>query len=253
MKNLLIGAISGNYQVSDIKKWVETSNFEGVHRTLLLYNSTQNPELIEFLHKNNIEIIPPGFGFSGQPKSTFEVNTGTTTMSNSYDLVHNLRFLHIYFYLKENNFEKIFTTDVKDVYFNSSPFDRVPSEGIITTGEVIKYKEDQWNANHLITNLGAIGLEYLDEEVLNVGVFGGGNADVKNLCRDIYLMSCGKHKVADQTSFNHLIRTTYKNKALLTSIEDNFAVHLQVVARGQVKFNLDNLKNYCIIHQYDRI
>jgi len=253
MKNLLIGAISGNYQVSDIEKWVTTSNFPGVHRTLLLYNHTQNPELIKFLQQNNIEIILPEFGFSGREQKLFEVNTGKTNINNSYELVHNLRFLHIYFYLKDNHFDKVFTTDVKDVYFNSSPFDRVPLEGIIATGEVIKYKEDQWNTNHLITNLGVIGLEYLEEEVLNVGVFGGGIKDVKNLCRDVYLMSCGKHRVADQTSFNHLIRTTYKDKTHLTSIEDNYAVHLQVIASGKVKFNLDNIKNYCIVHQYDRL
>jgi len=253
MKNLLIGAISGNYSAKDIEKWVSTSNFQDVHRTLLLYNHTQNPELITFLQQNNIEIVLPEFGFDGQEQKVFGVDTGRTTMGNSHNLVHNLRFLHIYFYLRDNKFNKIFTTDVKDVYFNSSPFDLTPSEGIIATGEVIKYNEDAWNTNHLVTNLGALGLEYLNEEVLNVGVFGGGYKDIKNICRDIYLMSCGKHKVADQTSYNHLVRTTYKDKTKFTSIEDNFAVHLQVVAKGQVKFNLDNLKNYCIVHQYDRL
>ena len=36
--NLLIGAISGNYNPHDLKNWVETSNWDNCERILLLYN-----------------------------------------------------------------------------------------------------------------------------------------------------------------------------------------------------------------------
>ena len=42
MKNLLIGAISGNYSPQDLKNWVETSNWENCERVLLLYNPSNN-------------------------------------------------------------------------------------------------------------------------------------------------------------------------------------------------------------------
>jgi len=44
MRNLLIGAISGNYGIKDVDRWVESSNIFGCERILLLYNNT-NSEL----------------------------------------------------------------------------------------------------------------------------------------------------------------------------------------------------------------
>ena len=74
-----------------------------------------------------------------------------------------------------------------------------------------------------------------------------------NLCRDIYLLSCGKPLVADQTSFNYLIRNGYRKKTTLTSIQDYFAVHLHVVSTGQIKLDLSKINDYIIVHQYDRL
>ena len=252
MKNLLIGAISGNYNPTDIERWVTTSKFKDTKRVLLLYNNTK-PELVSYLRDQDVEVVVPDFNFHNTSTTSFETNTGTMTVDSSYLLVHNIRFLHIAHFLKDAEFEKVFITDVKDVYFNQSPFDRTPNHGIIATGEVIKYKDDPWNVEHLITNLGIFGYDLWDSEVLNVGVFGGDKDSVMRLCRDIYLMSCGKHKVADQTSFNYLIRTTYSDLATVTSIQDNFAVHLHVVSTGQVPFDLSRIPQYTIIHQYDRL
>jgi len=253
MNNLLIGAISGNYTVENIKRWVETSEWEDVDRVLLVYNQQDNPKLLTYLQENKIGVIIPNFDFFGQPLTTVNTNTGNITPETSYTLVHNLRFFHISQYLEQVDYTKVFTTDVKDVYFNKSPFEKTPESGIVATGEVIRYSEDEWNTRHAITNLGLFGYNLLEEEVYNVGVFGGGKEDVKSLCRDIYLLSCGKPLVADQTSFNYLIRNSYKDKTTLTSIGDYFAIHLHVVANGKVKFDLDNINKYIIVHQYDRL
>ena len=56
MKNLLIGAISGNYSPNDLTNWIETSNWENCERVLLLYNPSNNG-LEEYLKQNNITII----------------------------------------------------------------------------------------------------------------------------------------------------------------------------------------------------
>lgn len=251
--NLLIGAISGNYSVKDIQRWVETSNFDDVERVLLLYNSKENPQLQQYLKQNNVGVVFPTFDFFGQEKDLFETNTGKVTLDNSYELVHNIRFLHIATYADGTDCDKIFITDVKDVYFNSNPFDRTPSDKLIVTGEVVKYNEDAWNTEHLQVNLGVAGMSILDKEVHNVGVFGGNAELVVALCRDIYLMSVGKLKVADQTSFNYLINNSYKDRVVHTSINDLFAIHLHVVAAGKVQFNLNDINKYSIVHQYDRL
>lgn len=252
MKNLLIGAISGNYSINDVKNWVETSNFTNTERVLLLYNS--NLKLEEYLKENNIFIIKPNFDFWGQEKENFTTDTGKMDLVTSYDLIHNVRFFHIWKYLQDNVYDKILITDVRDVYFNDDPFLNLDKSKITATSEVIIYKNETWNQQHLYENLGLIGIETLLEyPVYNVGVFGGPYNLIKDICADIYLMSVGKSKVGDQTSFNYLIQTKYKNLTNFTSIEDNLAVHLHVVNAGLVSFDLNKIKNYKIIHQYDRI
>lgn len=253
MKNLLIGAISGNYNVSDVRKWVETTNGFDIDRTLLLYNSNNN-ELIEYLLSQNINVIPVTHNFYGNEIDKFEVDTGRMTLESSYDIVHNIRFFHIWQYLNDNEYDKVLITDVRDVYFNRNPFDHIPHNMLIASSEMIKYKNEDWNKRHLVTNLGGIGIEtLLDKEVYNVGVFGGAAHYVKNISKDIYLMSVGKPLVADQTSFNYLIQTSYKDDTMFTDLNDRFGIHLHVIANGFVDFDLNKIDDYTIVHQYDRL
>ena len=253
MKNLLIGAISGNYNVSDVRKWVETTNGFDIDRTLLLYNSNNN-ELIEYLLSQNINVIPVTHNFYGNEIDKFEVDTGRMTLESSYDIVHNIRFFHIWQYLNDNEYDKVLITDVRDVYFNRNPFDHIPHNMLIASSEMIKYKNEDWNKRHLFTNLGGIGIEtLLDKEVYNVGVFRGAAHYVKNISKDIYLMSVGKPLVADQTSFNYLIQTSYKDDTMFTDLNDRFGIHLHVIANGFVDFDLNKIDDYAIVHQYDRL
>jgi len=250
--NLLIGAISGNYSVDDISGWVETSQFDNTERVLLLYNNI-NIELVNYLNKNKVLIFNPNFDFWSNEKTLFETNTGNNTLENSYNLIHNLRFFHIWYFLQDNknHWDQIIITDVKDVYFNSNPFDNLEDNKLTATSEIITYESEKWNEEHLRANLGIIGhLALWNKPVYNVGVFGGNAQLVQDICADIYLLSVGKIKVADQTSFNYLIQTKYKD---VTNFTEDLAVHLHVVNAGLVDISLDKIPNYKIVHQYDRI
>jgi len=151
-------------------------------------------------------------------------------------------------------YDKVLITDIKDIYFNNNPFDLLSSSFITATSEEIIYENEEWNKAHIHYNLGIIGLQtLLDKPVYNVGVFGGNYELIKNICADIYLMSVGKYKVADQTSYNYLIQTKYKDKTIFTDLKNNLAIHLHVINAGLVQFNLNNINQYSIVHQYDRI
>ena len=253
--NLLIGAISANYSPSDIERWVTTSNWDNCEQVLLVYNVTsQDNPLLNYLKEHNVTVLQPNFDFWGSSKLEFEHHTGHCTLETSYYLIHNIRFFHIWNYLQDEIYEKVLITDVRDVYFNHNPFNLIPNDKLVATSEEILYKNHQWNQTHLHYNLGVIGLStLLDEPVYNVGVFGGSTKLVQDISADIYLLSAGKHKVADQTSFNYLIQTKYKHLTEFSGIDDKFAVHLHVVNEGLVTFNYKNVKDYAIIHQYDRI
>jgi hypothetical protein len=253
MENLLIGAISGNYEIKDISRWIESSNEFNCDRILLLYNNT-NQSLSDYIMNNNVDVIVPEFDFHATQIKQFETNTANNNLETSYNLIHNIRFLHIWKLLNDVKYEKVLVTDVRDVYFNNEPFDKIPNDMIVASSEEIEYEKESWNNRHMFLNLGIIGTELLsDKKIYNVGVFGGGGEYVKNISRDIYLMSVGKQLVADQTSFNYLIQTSYKNNVLFTDLKDKFAVHLDVVSKGLVDFDLSTMKDYSIIHQYDRL
>lgn len=255
MKNLLIGAVSTNYKVSDIERWVLTSRWDECERVLLVYPTQQYINtLSEFLQKHNVTVIYPDFNFWGNPQSNFLSDTGKMTISSSYELIHNIRFLHIWTLLSQQVYNKVLITDVRDVYFNRNPFSELDVNSITATSEEIIYHTHLWNHQHLHSTLGLIGNVMLsNSNVYNVGVFGGGYELVKQLCADIYLLSVGKEKVADQTSFNYLISTRYKDVTNFTGLTDKFAVHLHVINEGAVEFDLNTLHEYSIVHQYDRL
>lgn len=255
MRNLLIGAISANYSTSDVERWITTSQWDNCKRILLVYN-VQNKlhELTDYLKHHDVDIFYPNFDFWGNELDTFNVNTGVCDEHVSYNLIHNIRFYHIWNLLREQPYEKILITDVRDVYFNKNPFDQISNTRITASSEEIIYKNNQWNISHVHYNLGIIGLYTLtDMPVYNVGVFGGPYDLMLDICKDIYLMSVGKPKVADQTSFNYLIQTKYKNVTEFTTLKDKFAVHLHVINTGEVRFDLNTIPEYSIVHQYDRL
>lgn len=255
MKNLLIGAISANYAPTDIERWVTTSQWENCERVLLVYNvKDQHSPLLSYLKEHNVSVLQPAFDFWGNEIHQYEHHTGVCNLDNSYNLIHNIRFFHIWNYLESEAYDKVLITDVRDVYFNRNPFSQIPSDKLIATSEEILYKNESWNQTHIHYNLGVIGLSVLlDSIVYNVGVFGGPAQLVKEMAADIYLLSVGKHKVADQTSFNYLIQTKYKHITEFSNLSDKFAAHLHVVNAGLVSFDYKTAKQYAILHQYDRI
>lgn len=255
-KNLLIGAISGNYTVEDVKPWVLSAKrvlTEEDSIVVLCYNMAENNNLIEYLKNNDIEVIAPDFDLWGHDIQTFETNTGTTNQTNSFRLVHNIRFLHIWYYLTQNEFDNVLITDVKDVIINKRPFDSSANGMIIASSEEILYKDHAWNREHMESSFGLASQDILDCPVYNVGVLYGGGSIVKQLCMDIYLNAMTKHKVADQTSYNYLIQKAYKRKTIFTDLSDRWAVHLHVINEGRVAFDLNTIKEFTIIHQYDRL
>ena len=256
-KNLLIGAISGNYSIKDIQNWVVSAKKVLTDKDqiyILAYNYESNNPVIEYLISNSIKVLMPDIDMWGHSIEKFETNTGLMTSQNSYKLIHNVRFLHIWWLLSSIDYNQILITDVKDVIINKRPFkDEDVEDCIVASSEVIKYGEHQWNKEHILQTFGLAGVQLLEEEVNNVGVLFGKGTLIKELCLDIYLNAINKTKVADQTAFNYLIRNSYRDKTVFTGLEDKWAVHLHVINEGLIPFDLHELKNYTIIHQYDRL
>lgn len=258
MKNYLIGSISGNYNLSNVKSWIETSNsFDNVERVLFLYNDT-NSELKQFCIDNNITVVVPDFDFYGNQTKEFVSDSGLLTSENAHKLVHHIRFLHYSIYLKDVDANsKVLLTDINDVKFNSNPFEHdvfISNSGIIATSEEITFENENWNLDCLKATFGILSLGDIQEKTINcAGVIGGSAGIISKLCADIYLLCIGKPRNADQVAYNYLINGSYNHQTKFSDINDNFAIHLHVIAHKLVPFDLTKLNNYSIIHQYDRL
>lgn len=256
--NILLGAVSGNYTTFDVRNWVESAkNVLSIDDriSLLVYNAQDNRDLISYLHGEGVEVYEPMFDLWGQRIGRFETNTGTLTQENGYKLIHNIRFLHFWHLLSQIQYNQVLITDVKDVIINKNPFNKYDDRDdfVIASSEEILYCDHEWNRVHIEQTFGLVSLNLLDKPVYNVGVVLGKGQILLNLCIDIYLNAINKHKVADQTAFNYLIQHSYKKHTVFTDLQDKWAVHLHVINEGKVAFDLNTLKDYVIIHQYDRL
>jgi hypothetical protein len=258
MKDYIIGSISGNYTINNLKTWIETSNsFENVERVLFLYNDT-NPELKQFCIDNNVNLIIPDFDFYGNELKDFIADSGKLTTDNAHKMIHHIRFLHYSFFLNDlNEDDRIILTDINDVKFQNNPFEHKifkSHKGIIATSEEITFEKENWNFDCLKATFGVLSFGDIKSKTINcAGVIGGSAGVLSKLCADIYLLCLNKSRNADQVAFNYLINGSYKPLTTFSNIEDNFTVHLHVIAHKLVSFDLTKLNDYSIIHQYDRL
>ena len=281
MNDVVIGAIGG-YQFSQIKNWIYSLNstsFDG-DRIMLCYGCSK--ELVDQIKENGFEVFEITWDGLGQPLSPpndLVTHTGLVTRENAYRLIHNLRFFHIWQLLSQfekdgKKYDRVITTDVRDVIFQGNPtdwLDAYQEKPIIAPSESVMYEDEGWNMKNFISGLGGVSWEYLGKDLLvcNVGTIAGTYEEFKELCFMIYTMSVGNW-VADQSMFNILINTSYKDKTQVVTPDDYWACQT-----GTLVESYDKLKNvlldkppymgmdglvrnskddvFCLVHQYERI
>ena len=80
------------------------------------------------------------------------------------------RFLSIYDFLKNTwqNYNHIVTTDVKDVYFQTNPFEALKGHKLVVATEGLKYKDEPWGRDNLLQSYGPYVYEHFKEnEIYN--------------------------------------------------------------------------------------
>jgi hypothetical protein len=240
MDDLIIGC-STNYDWSKIKYWINSVNQSGFKgkKVMILMNCDL---------ETTTKVLKAGFEV---------ISFGTDAMGNlthqSPFMVHVERFLHIYNYLKDNEFRYVITTDVKDVIFQKNPsewleenlghtFDQMhishPSSqfnkgNLVFSSESILYKDEPWGDNNLMETFGPyIHDIFKENEIYNVGVLAGRGYAMRDLALNIFLACVGKPiKICDQSTFNVMISMNpYLKTSLYKKSEDGWACQLGTTA-----------------------
>ena len=251
-KNLIIGGFT-NYGINQLKPWViSAKEVAGDNDVVLVYGNATD-ETLDWLVEQNVVIVP---------------------MLQAQNIpIHVLRFLSIYEYLDKHwqHYDYVVTTDVKDVYFQTDPFKFLVDRKLVVASEGLKYKDEPWGNENLFQAYGPYVYEkFKDNEIFNVGTFGGKSEYVKDMVFHIFTNGINRPiPICDQAVFNVLINTQ-PFKDIVTET-DSWAAELGTIMDPskieQFRPNLifsepvfeDGLLKDCtgftypIVHQYDRV
>lgn len=259
-KDLIIGAYS-NYEFNLLKPWINSIKETGFDGDIVLIAIDPNPITVEEIEKAGVKVV--------KAKNAEKM------------MIHMLRFLHIYNYLKINSdYRYVITTDVRDVIFQKNPSTFLyttfgsKSKGIIAQSEAIKIKDEAWNRDNIIKNFGQyFYMDVMENEVFNVGLLAGTTEYIKDLCFALFQMSSNRPDwVADQAAYNMLLSyKPWSDVAIKLKLEDGWAINAHVTnkpdqmkqfepylleQRPQMKdgvvINAQG-KAFTIVHQYDRV
>lgn len=265
MKDLIIGCSTG-YNWDKLKYWVNSINQCGFTGDKVLIMMNADIETVKKVTDTGFNVI--GFKQDEQGNLVYESNL----------MVHVERFLHIYNYLSQNEYRYVITTDVKDVIFQSNPFDRLEYElqnhALMFSSESMKYKDEPWGNQNLLETYGPfIYNKFKDNEIYNVGVLAGRGYAMRDLCMNIFSSCLNKPiPICDQSTFNFLIsQHPYLHTSKYMKSEDGWACQLGTTADPSKidqfkpfllepspmvqyhKVTTSTGRPYAIVHQYDRV
>ena len=251
-KNLIIGGFT-NYNINQLKPWVLSAKIhaDDNNDVVLVYgNATE--ETLNWLESQGVILVP-----------MLQVQNVP---------IHVLRFLSIHNYLVQHwqKYDYVITTDVKDVVFQSEPFSDLIGYKLVIASEGLKYKDEPWGNENLHQTYGQyVYEEFKNNEIFNVGTFGGISEYVKDMVFHIFTNGVNRPiPIVDQAVFNVLINTqpfkdivqptvnwacesgTVIDPSKIQHFRPNLLCDEPTIKDGLVYYG-DRL--FPILHQYDRV
>ena len=262
-KDLIIGAFSNYNDYDVLKPWVQSIKDTGFDGDIVLVAIDVGDGIVQKLMSEGVSVIR-----AANPNN---------------ERIHMLRFLHIYNFIKQNQFKYryVITTDVRDVVFQTNPSryleinDNFPfNKDLLIQSEAILIKDEKWNRDNIIKNFG----EYFYNDVkncpvYNVGIIAGEPDWVRDACFNIYQLSLNRPDwVADQAAFNMMVNYhPWIDHIQFANLDAGWAINAHVTNKPDqlLEFGpylleqrpqmIDGLvKNargvpFVIVHQYDRV
>lgn len=252
-KNLIIGGYT-NYGINQLKPWVLSAiEVAGKNTDVVLVAGNTSTETVDWLKKQGVIVIP-----------MLQVQNVP---------IHVLRFLSIYDFLYSHwqTYNYVVTTDVKDVYFQKDPFVLLTDKKLVIASEGLKYRDESWGNENLMQAYGPYVYEkFKDNEIFNVGTFGGESEYVKDMVFNIFTNATNRPiPICDQAVFNVLINTqpfkdivtkttdwaceagTVADPSKIDGFRPNLLCGEPIFDNGIVYTSANEM--FAIVHQYDRV
>jgi hypothetical protein len=261
MKDLIIGT-STRYGWEQLKNWVlsiKSTSFKG---DLVLVVMECDQTTVDKLQQEGVKVV----------------TVNKTLDYRSKIPVHVERFIHMYHYLKSNEYRYVVSTDVKDVIFQSDPIDyivkNIGDKKLMCASESLIYKNEPWGNDNLMQTFGKyIYNEFHEKEIFNVGTLAGEHKYIKDLMLSLFLSSINRPiPIVDQATYNVMMHTepwltvtkqcrsedgwacqlgTTGDPNKIEYFKPNLLENTPVFKEGKVYTS--NNKLFSIVHQYDRV
>lgn len=247
--NAFIAAFTGYTERDKVSDFVESakavSNPED--EILILYNGYRS-DIHDYLDEQGVEYVQ-------MPAKSFNPFLS--------------RFCWFAEIIESRGYHKVLLADIRDVVFQSNPFEMMKDYNLILCDEGFPHEQDEWNSWQMQAAYPEYWEKIKTKNVMNVGVIGGKGKSVAKLCRQIFERSSrpnvwskeGRYVISDQTAFGTLVHFDLP-KDEFTALDNSKQWCLTVAA---MKFRGDGLSiniagklkgkggTYCIVHQYDRL
>lgn len=257
--NLILGTINNYnfYQVSRFVYSLRKTDFDG-HVCLYVGESVQD-STVRALRRAAIEVVrfnsDPGEVESFAAKINFPLPNPV--------IVNNFRYLFYYDYLKNSadRFGKVMLTDVRDVVFQSDPFDLPFDSGLFCAVEPKRITQCEVNSEWLKVAYGLQHLEtFEDKKVICSGTTWGDVESVRkyleHMLSEMSALPHTSNTIIDQAIHNELIYSGRIPRVKFLHNNDGTVMTLH----HETKYDLDeggfivaeNGKRVSVLHQYDR-
>jgi hypothetical protein len=218
MTDFIIGSMT-NYGLKEIEPWLASLNALNTKakKVMIVFN-VKDEETVQFLMDHGVYIV-----FAGKPDvkpNWFVYYKDIENFNVCLD-----RFLYAYRYLDtDTDFtydSRVIMTDVKDVVFQSDPFDVIErfqendnySHGkIFASMENLYYKDEPWGASNMKICFPHIADHMMNKPIYNAGVIGGIGSTFHSLLIQTYYIGKSAPYVhvpggggADQAALNIIL------------------------------------------------
>ena len=252
MKNIVLAGYSGYKKKSDVINFVESfKNIQTPNDNLLIAYSGDKTEINEYLDERGVD---------------------TVRMKSKSNHRYVDRFDWFSDLLRGCDADKVLTSDITDVVFQSNPFywmkENLNKDILVCDeGHAFENASENWNALMAKTAFPDDYKDLKNKNIYNVGVVGGNPFKVKGVLGAVYDMCKGNCQpdnidfelVHDQAAYSILCHLRdYAAFKQPTSNKGNFCFTMGLISHMEGFYLIDGkicneLKEpYTMLHQYDR-
>jgi hypothetical protein len=258
-KDLIVGVIA-NCRFGEVVNFVRSLAATGCPAECLLFHNGIDKDALERLASLNVTLIPfkNEFPFldGPLPPPAREVDLPLSFYCSRY-LIYD-RYLQMH----RHEYNKVFVTDVRDVFFQDDPFKRI--EGGVhcfleDAGTRLAY--EPYNSKWMATIAGELGLFELRNKIICCsGTTMGAIDDILQYLKEMVtvLMRVTQGVGIDQAAHNYVVHTGLLKNVTLEGNEEGAVLSMHLRSRDKTKLDgegrvlNDSGTVPAIVHQYDR-